>query len=112
MSAFEIKGGKSLQGIITPQGAKNEALQVLCAALLTDEPVTYKNVPDILDVNTLIQLMGDMKVSVSRPEKNTVVLQADKVDPDFFINKDFKNKSGKLRGAVMIAGPMLARFGH
>lgn len=112
MSAFEIRGGQSLSGIITPQGAKNEALQVLCAALLTDQPVTYTNVPDILDVNTLIELMGDMGVKVQRPARNTVVLQADDVNPDFFIDRNFKKKSGKLRGAVMIAGPMLARFGR
>ncbi|RYZ55500.1 MAG: UDP-N-acetylglucosamine 1-carboxyvinyltransferase [Sphingobacteriales bacterium] len=112
MGAFEIRGGRTLHGVITPQGAKNEALQVLCAALLTDQPVTYKNVPDILDVNTLIGLMEDMGVKVSRPEPNTVVLQADNVNPDFFIDKNFKKKSGKLRGAVMIAGPMLARFGR
>lgn len=112
MSAFEIRGGKPLKGSITPQGAKNEALQVLCAALLTSEPVTYHNVPDILDVNTLIELMGDMGVSVTRPQPNTVVLQADKVNPDFFIDKNFRKKSGKLRGAVMIAGPMISRFGR
>ncbi|HRO41957.1 MAG TPA: UDP-N-acetylglucosamine 1-carboxyvinyltransferase [Flavipsychrobacter sp.] len=112
MGAFEIRGGRSLSGIITPQGAKNEALQVLCAALLTDQPVTYTKVPDIVDVNTLIELMGDMGVKVKRPAPNTVVLQADNVNPDFFIDKNFKKKSGKLRGAVMIAGPMLARFGR
>jgi UDP-N-acetylglucosamine 1-carboxyvinyltransferase len=110
MGAFEIRGGNALQGTITPQGAKNEALQVLCGALLTDQPVTYTNVPDILDVNTLIELMGDMGVKVNRPDKNTVVLHADDVNPDFFIDRNFKKKSGKLRGAVMIAGPMLARF--
>ena len=112
MSAFEIIGGRALNGVITPQGAKNEALQVLCASLLTDKPVTYTNVPDILDVNTLIGLMADMGVKVERPAPNTVVLQADEVNPDFFIDKNFKKKSGKLRGAVMIAGPMLARFGR
>lgn len=112
MSAFEIIGGTRLSGSITPQGAKNEALQVLCAALLTDQPVSYTHVPDILDVNMLLELMEDMGVKVERPARNTVILQADKVNPDFFIDKSFKNKSGKLRGAVMIAGPMLARFGH
>ena len=112
MSAFEIIGGRALNGVITPQGAKNEALQVLCASLLTDQPVTYTNVPDILDVNTLIELMADMGVKVQRPAANTVILQADDVNPDFFIDKTFKKKSGKLRGAVMIAGPMLARFGR
>ncbi len=84
MSAFEIIGNRSLSGTITPQGAKNEALQVLCAALLTDQPVTYKNVPDILDVNTLIELMGDVGVKVERPEANTVILHADDVNPGFF----------------------------
>lgn len=111
MGSFEIRGGRTLSGSITPQGAKNEALQVLCAALLTSQPVTYTNVPDIIDVNMLIELMEDMGVKVKRPHANTVILQADEVNPDFFIDKNFKKKSGKLRGAVMIAGPMLARFG-
>lgn len=110
MSSFEIHGGRSLSGSITPQGAKNEALQVLCAALLTNERVTYTNVPDIVDVNTLIELLGDMGVHVERPATNTVILHADKINPDFFIDKAFKKKSGKLRGAVMLAGPMLSRF--
>ncbi|MBS1586754.1 MAG: UDP-N-acetylglucosamine 1-carboxyvinyltransferase [Bacteroidetes bacterium] len=110
MSSFEIHGGRSLSGSITPQGAKNEALQVLCAALLTNEPVTYTNVPDIVDVNTLIELLGDMGVRVERPTSNTVILHADKINPDFFIDNTFKKKSGKLRGAVMLAGPMLSRF--
>ena len=112
MSSFEIIGGRTLDGIIVPQGAKNEALQVLCASLLTGEAVTYTNVPDIVDVNTLIELLADMGVKVQRPAANTVILQADDVNPDFFIDKTFKKKSGKLRGAVMIAGPMLARFGR
>lgn len=110
MSAFEIRGGRSLSGSITAQGAKNEALQVLCAALLTDEPVTYTNVPDILDVNTLIELLGDMNVSVERPAPGTVVLQSANINTEYFTDKTFKKKSGKLRGAVMLAGPMLARF--
>ncbi len=110
MGAFEIRGGNTLSGIITPQGAKNEALQVLCAALLTDEPVTFTNVPDILDVNMLIEVLGDMGVKVSRPAANTVVLQAIDINTEYFTDKNFKKKSGKLRGAVMLAGPMLARF--
>jgi UDP-N-acetylglucosamine 1-carboxyvinyltransferase len=110
MGAFEIRGGHTLKGIIIPQGAKNEALQVLCAALLTDEPVTFNNVPDILDVNTLIELLGDMGVKVDRPSRNTVILQATEIDTNYFADKSFKKKSGKLRGAVMLAGPMLARF--
>jgi UDP-N-acetylglucosamine 1-carboxyvinyltransferase len=110
MSAFEIRGGHPLNGVITPQGAKNEALQVLCAALLTDQPVTLTNVPDIVDVNALIDLLSDMGVKVERPSKNTVVLQADDINPDYFTDHTYKNKSGKLRGTVMLAGPMLARF--
>ncbi len=110
MNAFEIRGGNKLSGTITPQGAKNEALQVLCATMLTDEPVTLTNVPDIIDVNTLIELLGDMGVHVERPEPNTVVLRANAIDPDYFNTHAFKKKSGKLRGTVMLAGPMLARF--
>jgi UDP-N-acetylglucosamine 1-carboxyvinyltransferase len=110
MNAFEIHGGRKLQGSITPQGAKNEALQVLCATLLTDERVTLTNVPDIVDVNTLIELLEDMGVKIGRPEKNTIVLQADSIDPDYFTTHAFKKKSGKLRGTVMLAGPLLARF--
>lgn len=111
MSSFEIRGGRQLKGTITPQGAKNEALQVLCAALLTDKPVVFTNVPDILDVNMLIELLADMNVSVQRPSANTVVLQADKVNLDYFSGQTFQHKSGKLRGAVMLAGPLLARYG-
>lgn len=110
MNAFEIRGGRTLHGDITPQGAKNEALQILCAVLLTDQPVTLTNVPDIADVNMLIGVLADMGVSIERPEPNTVVLQADNVNPDYFMEAAFKKKSGKLRGAVMLAGPMLARF--
>ena len=110
MNAFEIRGGRQLHGSITPQGAKNEALQVLCAALLTDERVTLTNVPDIVDVNTLIELLEDMGVKVERPAKNAIVLQADNIDPDYFTTHAFKKKSGKLRGTVMLAGPLLARF--
>ncbi len=110
MNAFEIRGGGALQGSITPQGAKNEALQVLCAALLTDERVTLTNVPDIIDVNTLIELLEDMGVKTERPAKNKIILQADNIDPDYFTTHAFKKKSGKLRGTVMLAGPLLARF--
>src|ERR1700744_217798 len=107
---FEIHGGKSLKGEITPQGAKNEALQVLCAALLTDERVTLTNVPDIADVNTLIELLEDMGVKTERTAKNTIILQADNIDPDYFTTHAFRKKSGKLRGTVMLAGPLLSRF--
>lgn len=112
MSSFEIRGGRQLSGSIIPQGAKNEALQVLCACLLTTEPITFTNVPQILDVNMLIELLGDMNVRVSRPASNTVVLQADEVNLEYFSGQTFQRKSGKLRGAVMLAGPLLARFGH
>lgn len=109
MDAFEIVGGQPLSGTITPQGAKNEALQVLCAILLTDDPITYTNVPDILDVNMLIDVLEDMGVEVSRPERNTVTLHAKDINTEYFNDPTFKSKSGKLRGAVMLAGPMLAR---
>lgn len=109
MSAFEIIGGQPLSGTITPQGAKNEALQVLCAALLTQEPITYTNVPDIHDVNTLIDVLGDIGVQVTRPTPNTVVLEAKNINGDYFSDPAFKDKAGRLRGAVMLAGPMLAR---
>jgi len=110
MNAFEIRGGRQLQGAITPQGAKNEALQVLCAVLLTDEVVTLNNVPDIADVNALIELLQEMGVRVDRPVPNKIVLQANNIDPDYFTTPGFRKKSGKLRGTVMLAGPMLARF--
>ncbi|MGN6569336.1 MAG: UDP-N-acetylglucosamine 1-carboxyvinyltransferase [Flavipsychrobacter sp.] len=110
MNAFEIRGGRPLSGSITAQGAKNEALQIICAAMLTDEAVTLTNVPNILDVNTLIDVLESMGVKVERPAANTVILQANNVNPDYFIDPNFKKRSGKLRGAVMLAGPMLARF--
>jgi len=112
MSVFKIRGGRPVSGTITPQGAKNEALQVLCAALLTTEPVTYTNVPDIIDVNLLIELIGELGVDVERPERGTVILTARTVDADYFSSDAFRKKSGKLRGAVMLAGPLLGRFGR
>jgi UDP-N-acetylglucosamine 1-carboxyvinyltransferase len=110
MNAFEIRGGKTLSGEITPQGAKNEALQVLCAALLTDQKVTLHNVPNIIDVNLLIELISDMGACIERPNANTVVIEAKEIDLNYFAGQTFKHKSGKLRGAVMLAGPLLARF--
>jgi len=110
MNAFEIRGGKTLSGEITPQGAKNEALQVLCAALLTDQKVTLHNVPNIIDVNLLIELIGDMGAHIERPDANTVIIEAKEIDLNYFTGQTFKHKSGKLRGAVMLAGPLLARF--
>ncbi|KAA5537058.1 UDP-N-acetylglucosamine 1-carboxyvinyltransferase [Taibaiella lutea] len=111
MSTFEIRGGKQLHGSIQPQGAKNEALQILCAVLLTKEKVTITNIPDILDVNMLIELIGDLGVEVERPQRDTCVFQAKYVNVDFLQSKEYKAKSGKLRGAVMLAGPLIARYG-
>jgi len=112
MSSFEIRGGRPLQGTITPQGAKNEALQVLCAALLTTEPVTYTNVPDIIDVNLLLELLSDLGVRVERSGNGTVTLQAEQVNTEYFSGQTFRHKSGRMRGSVMVAGPMLARYGN
>ncbi len=111
MSIFEIRGGKQLHGSIQPQGAKNEALQILCAVLLTEEKVTITNIPDILDVNMLIELIGDLGVEVERPSRDTCIFQAKKVNVEFLQSKEYKAKSGKLRGAVMLAGPLVARYG-
>jgi len=111
MSSFEIRGGRRLNGEITPQGAKNEALQVLCAALLTEEAITFTNIPDIVDVNLQIELLEDMGVTVTRPERHTVILQAAQLNLDYFSGQTYQHKSGRLRGAVMLAGPLLARFG-
>src|SRR5580692_180057 len=111
MNAFEVTGGKKLQGEIIPQGAKNEALQVISAVLLTSEPVTITNIPDILDVNLLIELLGEMGVSIERPARDTCTFRADTVDIDYLQSEAFRLKGGRLRGSIMIAGPMLARFG-
>lgn len=110
MNAFEVTGGKKLQGAITPQGAKNEALQIISAVLLSPEPITISNIPDILDVNLLIELLGDMGVSIERPQRDTCIFKADNVNIDYLHSEAFKKKSGRLRGSVMLAGPMLARF--
>ncbi len=111
MSAFEIRGGKPLKGEIIPQGAKNEALQVISAVLLTDQKVTITNIPDIKDVNKLIELLGDLGVKVNRINKDTYEFQADYINHDFFHSQTFKSKGGSLRGSIMIVGPLLARFG-
>lgn len=110
MSSFEVIGGKKLAGTITPQGAKNEALQILSAVVLTDEPVTISNIPDILDVNLLIELLADIGVKVEKLASDTYRFQADGIDPDYLSTEAFRKKSGRLRGSVMLAGPMLARF--
>jgi UDP-N-acetylglucosamine 1-carboxyvinyltransferase len=110
MSSFEVRGGKKLSGTIVPQGAKNEALQILCAVLLSPEKITITNIPDIVDVNLLIELLQDMGVKVDRPQRDTCIFQADDVNLDYLSTRAFHKKSGKLRGSVMMAGPMLARF--
>nr|WP_121273482.1 UDP-N-acetylglucosamine 1-carboxyvinyltransferase [Pedobacter schmidteae] len=111
MNAFEIIGGKKLKGEIQPQGAKNEALQIISAVLLTDQKVTISNIPDIKDVNKLIELLGDMGVSIERLNKDTYTFQAKNINLDFFQSDIFKAKGGGLRGSIMIVGPLLGRFG-
>ena len=111
MASFVIEGGHRLQGQITPQGAKNEALQIICATLLTPGRVTVHNVPDILDVNNLIQLLRDMGVKVEKND-HTFVFQADDVDLAYLQSDEFVTKCSKLRGSVMLIGPLLARFGR
>ena len=110
-NAFEIYGGKPLKGEIVPQGAKNEALQVLSAVLLTSEKVTISNIPDIKDVNKLIELLSDMGVKVEQLAPDTYSFEAKNIDLDFFLSDAFKEKGGGLRGSIMIVGPLLARFG-
>jgi len=110
MHSFEVNGGKKLKGEITPQGAKNEALQIISAVLLTPEKITVTNIPDILDVNLLIELLGEMQVRIERPAPDTCIFQADHVDIDYLHSETYRKKSGRLRGSVMVAGPMLARF--
>ena len=110
MAIFEVRGGNKLQGEITPQGAKNEALQILSAVLLTAEPVIVNNVPDIIDVNLLIELLKEMNVKVDKTAANTFRFQADDVDVEYLQSEPYFKKSGRLRGSVMLAGPLLARF--
>ena len=110
MHSFEVTGGGKLNGEIIPQGAKNEALQIISAVLLTPEKVTVTNIPDILDVNLLIELLGDMNVKIDRQSRDTCIFQADNVNADYLHSETYRQKSGRLRGSVMLAGPMLARF--
>ncbi len=109
---FQIRGGKRLQGEITPQGAKNEALQILCAVLLTDEEVRIKNIPDIHDVNRLIEILGDFGVQVTKNGHGDYTFKADKVNFDYIKSNEFKKDGAKLRGSIMLMGPMLARYGE
>lgn len=111
MSVFEIIGGKKLKGEIIPQGAKNEALQILCAVLLTPEKVVISNIPDIVDVNKLIDLLRDLGVKVEKTGHEEYTFQADQVNVDYLNSAEFKKKGGSLRGSIMIVGPLLSRFG-
>ena len=111
MGKFIINGGKKLKGEIIPQGAKNEALQILCAVLLTPEKVVIKNVPDIVDVNKLLDLLKQLGVKVEKTGHEEFTFQADNVDIDFMNSPEFKKKGSALRGSIMIVGPLLARFG-
>ena len=111
MGKFKIVGGNKLHGSIVPQGAKNEAMQIICACLLTEEKVTITNLPDIVDINNLLTLLKEMGVEVNRTSTDTVEIQAKDIDFSYFETEDFSNKATRLRGSVMILGPMLARFG-
>ncbi len=111
MATFEITGGKSLSGEITPQGAKNEALQIICAVLLTPEKVTIKNIPNIRDVNKLIELIESMGVVVNRTSDSECTFMAKDVNLEYLKSEEFKAKAAALRGSIMIVGPLLARFG-
>ena len=110
MGSFEVTGGKKLKGEITPQGAKNEALQVISAVLLTSEKVVIHNIPDIIDVNLQIELLQELGVTVEKIDSQTWAFKADNVDANYLSSPSFQKKTGRLRGSVMLAGPMLARF--
>lgn len=111
MGSFIIKGGKQLKGNITPQGAKNEALQILCAVLLTPEKVTINNIPDIIDVNKLIQLLRNFGVKVEQIAAGSYSFQSDEINLDYLSSDQYKIDGRGLRGSIMLVGPLLARFG-
>lgn len=111
MGTFKIEGGIRLKGEITPQGAKNEALQVLCAVLLSPEKITINNIPDIIDVNKLITLLGNLGVKIKKNGVGSITFQADEVNVGYLETEAFKKEGGSLRGSIMIVGPLLARFG-
>lgn len=111
MSTFQIRGGKKLKGTITPQGAKNEALQILCAVLLTDEEITISNIPDIRDVNKLIDILEDLGVKIRKKGHGEYTFQSNDINLDYLFSKEFRERGGSLRGSIMIVGPLLARFG-
>ncbi len=112
MASFKIEGGHKLNGTITPQGAKNEVLQILCAVLLTPERVVINNVPDIIDVNKLIFILGKLGVKVEKLNRNSYAFQADEIKLDYLESEDFKRDGSSLRGSIMLVGPLLARFGR
>jgi len=111
MGSFIVHGGRSLKGEIIPQGAKNEALQVICATLLTSQKVTIKNIPDIKDVSNLIELVGCLGVKISRVSGSVIRFEALNINMDYLQTAEFRNQSASLRGSIMIVGPLLARFG-
>jgi UDP-N-acetylglucosamine 1-carboxyvinyltransferase len=111
MSSFIIEGGKKLKGEIQPQGAKNEALQILCAVLLSPEKITINNVPDIIDINILIDLLKDLGVKVTKLNDTSYTFESDEIDLDYLTSDEFKVKGTRIRGSIMIVGPLLARFG-
>mgnify|MGYP000349248691 FL=1 len=112
METFIIEGGHTLSGTITPQGAKNEALEVIAATLLTDEPVRITNIPDILDVNNLIKLLDEIGVKVTRNSRNDYTFQADDINLEYLDSDEYVQKCAALRGSVLLMGPLLGRFGH
>ncbi len=112
MATFEVHGGKPLKGELHPQGAKNEALQIICATLLTAEPVTIKNIPNIRDVNKLIELLQGMGVEVQRHSSSECTFRAKNVDVEYLTTNDFKVKAAAIRGSIMVVGPLLARYGR
>lgn len=111
MASFKIEGGHKLNGTITPQGAKNEALQIICAVLLTPEKVVIDNIPDILDVNKLIFILGELGVKIEKLASNSYCFQADEINLEYLESAEFKRDGSSLRGSIMIVGPLLARFG-
>lgn len=111
MSVFQIRGGNRLSGEIVPQGAKNEVLQILCAVLLTTEPVRIKNIPDIRDVNRLIEILADLGVKIQKNAKGDFTFQADSIQMDYLQSKEFKKDGASLRGSIMLMGPLLAKYG-
>ncbi|MGC6469996.1 MAG: UDP-N-acetylglucosamine 1-carboxyvinyltransferase [Flavobacteriales bacterium] len=111
MSSFIIEGGRKLKGEIIPQGAKNEALQILCAVLLTPQKVTINNLPDIVDINILIELLSDLGVKIQKLSPNSYTFQSDEINLNYLTSEEFKTKGTRIRGSIMIVGPLLARFG-